>query len=128
MVQPESLRHALVRDVCSRGAGSLEAAETIDQLGRPAGSLLALVGAAHRGAQIDRGLLIGLLGLEDSEQVTAYASLGPAEALEALERPPPASSVDRAAQNSLGVASGGTQTRRRIGLLRWPQVGLRFMS
>ena len=30
--------------------------------------------------------------------------------------------------NSLGVASGGTQTRRRIGLLRLSQVGLRFMS
>ena len=88
MVQPESLRYALVRDVFFGGAGSLEAAETIDQLGRPSGSLLALVGAAHRGAQIDRGLLIGLLDLEDSEQVTAYASLGPAEALEALERAP----------------------------------------
>ena len=88
IVQPESLRYALVRDVFFGGAGSLEAAETIDQLCRPSGSLLALVGAVHRGAQIDRGLLIGLLNLEDSEQVTAYASLGPAEALEALERAP----------------------------------------
>ena len=88
MVQPESLRYALVRDVFFGGAGSLEAADTIDQLDRPSGSLLALVGAAHRGAQIDREFLIGLLNLEDSKQVTAYASLGPAEALEALERAP----------------------------------------
>ena len=96
MVQPESLRYALVRDVFFGGAGSLEAADTIDQLDHPSGSLLALVGAAHRGAQIDREFLIGLLNLEDSKQVTAYASLDPAEALEALERAAPASSVDRA--------------------------------
>ena len=88
IVQPESLRYALVRDVFFGGAGSLEAPETIAQLGRPSGSLLAMVGAAHRGAQIDRGLLIDLLDLKDSEQVTAYASLGLAEALEALERAP----------------------------------------
>ena len=75
-MQPESLRYALARDAFFGGAGSLEAADTIDQLGRPAGSLLAMVGAAHRGAQIDRGPLIGLLGLEDSEQVTGLCQLG----------------------------------------------------
>ena len=110
MVQPESPRYALVRDVCFGGAGSLEAAETIDQLGRPSGSLLALVAAAHRGAQIDRGLLIGLLDLEDSEQVTAYASLGPTEALEALERAP---------QHRALIA-------RRRTLWAWPPVALRL--
>ena len=87
-VQPVSLRYALVRDVFFGGAGSLDAAETIDQLDHPSIALLPLVGAANRGATIDRRFLVQQLDLEDSEQVTAYALLGQAEALEALELAP----------------------------------------
>ena len=64
----------------------------------------------HHQPRSTRIPIIGLLGLEDSEQVTAYASLGPAEALEALERAP---------QHRALLA-------RRRALWAWPPVALRL--
>ena len=87
-VQPESLRYPLVKDVFFGGAGSLDAASAIATLDRPSNALLPLVGAAHRGASIDRGLLLKLVDLSNEDGVVAYALLGPNETREALEIAP----------------------------------------
>jgi hypothetical protein len=87
-VQPESLRYALVRDVFYGGVGSLEVDAAIAELDRPSIALIPLIGAAHRGASIDRGFLLNMIDLNDSEAVTAFALLGPRETREALRAAP----------------------------------------
>lgn len=100
-VQPEILRYALVRDVFFGGVGSLDVAAVIAELDRPSIALLPLVGAAHRGALIDRGFLFSLIDLDDSEAVTAFALLGPTETREALRSAPHhRASIARAAYES----------------------------
>lgn len=87
-VQPESLRYALVKDVFYGGAGSLDSATTIAEFDRPSNALLPLVGAAHRGASIDRGFLLKLVDPSNEDGVVAYALLGPNETREALQLAP----------------------------------------
>jgi hypothetical protein len=87
-VQPEDLRYALVRDVFFEGPGSIDVTEVFAHLDRPTAALLPLVGAAHRGARIDRHLLRGVIDVNDERAVVAYASLGPSETNEALHSAP----------------------------------------
>jgi len=74
-VQPESLRYALVRDVFYRGAGQLDVTDAVDHLDHPSDALLPLIGAAHRGAPVDRPFLRTLLDQSGWVAAADYASL-----------------------------------------------------
>ena len=87
-VQPEALRYALVRDVFSSGPGSLDAASAIDGLDPPSIAAIPLIGASHRGADVDRGLLQSIVDWSDKRTAVEYACLGPGEFPTALERAP----------------------------------------
>ena len=66
-VQPEALRYALVRNVFFSGPGSLDAAHAITCLDDPSIAAIPLIGAAHRSADVDRGLLPVGRGLDGRE-------------------------------------------------------------
>ena len=87
-VQPEALRYALVRDVFFSGPGSLDAASAIDGLDPPSIAAIPLIGASHRGADIDRELLRSIVDWRDERTATEYACLGPGEFRTALEEAP----------------------------------------
>ena len=84
-VQPETLRYALVADVFY-GVGSLPVVSAVERLGPPSIAALPLIGAAHRGANVDREMLLGLVDWHDEQAAVEYALLGPDEMRAALER------------------------------------------
>ena len=83
-VQPEDLRYALVRDVYLSGAGSLPLWDSLQHLGDPRKAAAPLLGATHRGAELDHAFVRDLIDERDSESVVAYALLGASELQEAL--------------------------------------------
>ena len=87
-VQPETLRYALVRDVFFGGPGSLDAFRAVEGLDDRSIAALPLIGAAHRGAPVDRKRLQKLVHWGDGRVVEEYALLGPSELRTALERAP----------------------------------------
>ena len=84
-VHPEDLRYALVRDVYLSGAGSLDLRASLRHLDDARNAAGALLGAIHRGADLDRGFVRNLVDHRDSESVVAFALLGGSELREALE-------------------------------------------
>ena len=87
-VQPAELRYALVRDVYLASSGSLdlhEALRHLDNAGSAAGPLL---GALHRGAELERQFVRDLVDAHDSDAAVAFALLGSAELHQALARWP----------------------------------------
>ena len=87
-VQPEPLRYALVRDVFFGGPGSPDVARAIDCLDPQSIAAIPLIGAVHRGAEIDRGLLRSIADWRDERTAAEYACLGPREFQVALEQAP----------------------------------------
>ena len=87
-VQPDALRFALVRDVFFGGPGALDPAQAIACLDHPSIASIPLIGAAHRGAAVNRGLLQSTMDWTDERAATEYAGLGPAELRTALEEAP----------------------------------------
>ena len=87
-VQLEPLRYALVRDVFFGGPGALDVATAIACLDHPSITSIPLIGAAHRGAVVHRGLLQSTMDWTDERAATEYAGLGPAELRTALEEAP----------------------------------------
>ena len=87
-VQPENLRYALVRDVYLSGAGSLPLSRSLEHLDAAASAAVPLLGAIHRGAELDHEVVGSLIDDRDSEAILAYSHLGPSELQEALERWP----------------------------------------
>lgn len=84
-VQPEALRYALVADVFY-GVGSLSVVSAVERLDPPSIAALPLIGAVHRGANVDREMLLGLVDWHDEQAAVEYALLGPDEMRAALER------------------------------------------
>lgn len=81
VVMPEALRYPLVREMFFAGPGALNAGSLVESLPQRRSAIKPLVGAAHRGAGIDRRLLEELLtsgGRPDD--FAAYATLGTSEA------------------------------------------------
>ena len=84
-VQPEDLRYALVRDVYLSGAGSLDLRASLRHLDDARNAAAPLLGAIHRGAELDHEFVRSLVDDRDSESVVAFALLGASELQEALE-------------------------------------------
>ena len=84
-VQPKDLRYALVRDVYLSGPGSLDLLASLQHLDDARKAASPLLGAIHRGGEIDRELVLRLIDEHDSESIIAYALLGTSELQEALE-------------------------------------------
>ncbi len=117
-VQPEALRYALVRNVFFGGPGSLDAARAIYRLDPPSVAAIPLIGAVHRGADIDRDLLRSIADWRDTRAAVEYARLGPTEFQTALERAPAhRTPVAEAALKS------GIDTRRALKILMEQAVG-----
>ncbi len=87
-VQPDALRYALVQDVFFGGPGALDPARAIACLDHPSIASISLIGAAHRGAPVHRGLLQSTMNWTDERAATEYAGLGPAELKTALDEAP----------------------------------------
>ena len=84
-VHPVELRYALVRDVYLSGPGSLGLRKSLQHLDNVEGAAVPLLGAIHRGAELDREVVRRLVDDRDSEATVAFALLGPIEFHEALE-------------------------------------------
>ncbi|MCY4528783.1 MAG: hypothetical protein OXD46_07145 [Chloroflexi bacterium] len=84
-VQPEDLRYALVRDVYLSGAGSLDLSASLRHLDDVRQAAAPLLGAIHRGAELDHNFVRDLVDDRDSESAVAFALLGAKELQEALE-------------------------------------------
>ena len=84
-VQPENLRYALVRDVYLSGLSSLPLPRSLEHLDDAGNAAVPLLGAMHRGAELDREVVRSLVDDRDSEAILAYSHLGPSELQEALE-------------------------------------------
>ena len=84
-VQPEDLRYSLVRDVFLSGAGSLDLRASLRYLDDAQNAAGPLLGAIHRGAQLDHEFVRSLVDARDSESVVAFSLLGSRELQEALE-------------------------------------------
>ena len=84
-VQPEDLRYALVRDVYLSGAGSLDLLASLQHLEDPRKAAVPLLGAIHRGAELDHEFVRSLIDERDSQSVVAYALLGASELQKALQ-------------------------------------------
>ena len=84
-VQPKDLRYALVRDVYLSGAGSLDLRASLPYLEDARSAAGPLLGAIHRGAEIDHEFVLRLVDKHDSESIVAYALLGASELRRALE-------------------------------------------
>jgi len=96
IVQPKSLRYAVVREMFSGGVGSLPLDEVLKTFAEPSSAIIPLVGAVHRGAKVDRNILKSLIVQnKDPAAFAAYASLGEEEAKFALSAAP---------QHALGIA------------------------
>ena len=102
-VQPEPLRYAAVHDQFFRTTGSPSYKSIVNALPNPTSALIPLIGAAHRGAEVDRSMIQELLCQDGPERaVRAYASLGPKEARYCLDTFPQYSI--QIAQELLGIA------------------------
>ena len=88
VVQPDSLRYALVRDVFFSGPGSLNVKPVLDKLPEPATAAIPLIVAAMQGSPVDRNLINEITDWEDRRTVVAYAQLGPQELKLAIQRAP----------------------------------------
>ena len=84
-VQPVDLRYALVWDVYLSGAGSLDLRASLRHLDDDRNAAVPLLGAIHRGAELDHAFVRSLVDGHDSESVVAFALLGASELQEALE-------------------------------------------
>ncbi len=84
-VQPEDLRYALVRDVYLSGGHSLDLRASLQHLDDAGSAAVPLLGAVHRGADLDREFVRRLVDGRNSESVLAFALLGAAELQQALE-------------------------------------------
>ncbi len=88
IVQPESLRYALVREMFF-SVGALPLRTVLDAFDDRTVAIVPLVGAGHRGADLDQKLMQSLVERSsDPRTFPAYASLGEAEALFALSVAP----------------------------------------
>ena len=74
-----------MRDVYLSGAGSLDLRASLQHLDDAGSAAIPLVGAIHRGAELDREFVRSLVDGRDSESVIAFALLGASELQEALE-------------------------------------------
>ena len=83
-VQSEDLRYALVRDVYLSGAGSLDLRASLRHLDDARKAAAPLLGAIHRGAELDHEFVRSLVDDRDSESVVAFALLGASELKETL--------------------------------------------
>jgi hypothetical protein len=85
IVQPESLRYAVVREMFFGGAAPLPLGTVLEAFPDHTVTIVPLVGAAHRGAVLEPSMIQSLL--HDARQTrafAAYASLGEEEAKFAL--------------------------------------------
>ena len=87
-VQPEDLRYALVRDVYLSGAGSLDLNASLAHLEDSRNAANPLLGAIHRGAELDHEFVLTLISGRDSEAIVGFALMGASELRKALERWP----------------------------------------
>ena len=111
IVQPESLRYAIVREMFFGGADRLPLKSVLQAFDDPAIAVVPLVGAAHRGAPVDRGVMRSLVQRShDPRAFAAYASLGEEEARFALSAAP---------QHALDIA--------RAALPRSPDLAFRVL-
>ena len=88
-VQPAGLRSPLVYDVFY-GSAPLDPKPIAAAFDDPSAAALPLIGAAHRGAPVDREWLRSLIDWRDEQASVEYALLGPGELREALEQAPKA--------------------------------------
>ena len=88
-VQPADLRYPLVRDVFY-GIAPLDPVGVVAAFDDPSASALPLIGAAHRGASVDREWLRSLIDWRNEQAAVEYALLGSGELREALEQAPEA--------------------------------------
>ena len=88
VVQPESLRYALVRETFFSGPGSLNVRSVVAKLPEPTTAAIPLIVAALRGARVDRDLINKVTDWRDRRTVVAYAQLGPQELKLAIQRAP----------------------------------------
>ena len=84
-IQPQDLRYALVKDVYLSGAGSLDLRASLICLDDARHAAAPLLGAIHRGAELDHEFIRNLVDGNDTESVVAFALLGATELQEALE-------------------------------------------
>ena len=86
VVQPESLRYALVRDVFFSEPVSLDIRPVLAKLPEPATAAISLIVTAVQGSPVDRDLIKEVTDWGDRRSVAAYAQLGPQELKLALQR------------------------------------------
>ena len=86
-VEPPAMRWVIVRDVFFGGVGSLSYLQMLALAENQHDVLLTLVGAKSRGANVP-GLVDHLEGAQSPGLWSAYASIGPIEAHQVLERHP----------------------------------------
>ena len=87
-VQPEALRYALVADVFCGGYEWMTAVDAAERLDPPSIAAIPLIGAAHRGANVDRRSLRSLVDWTDERAAVGYAKLGAVETRTALDAAP----------------------------------------
>ncbi len=86
-VEPPQMRWVIVRDVFFCGPGSLSYLPMLALAENQHDVLLTLIGAKSRGAEVP-GLVDHLEGAQSTHIWSAYASIGPIEAQQVLERHP----------------------------------------
>jgi hypothetical protein len=111
IVQPESLRYAVVREMFFGGAAPLPLGTALEAFPDRAVAIVPLVGAGHRGADLDQKLMQSLLReARYARAFAAYASLGEKEAKFALSVEP---------EHALDIAQAA--------LLHTPSLGFRIL-
>jgi hypothetical protein len=89
IVQPDSLRYAVVREMFFGGTAPLPLTTVLGAFPDPSIAVVPLVGAKHRGALVGRNVMESLVEKSrDPNAAVAYASLGEAEARFALSVAP----------------------------------------
>ena len=116
-VMPPNLRYPLVKDAFLTGSATLPLDPVLLSLDAPSSALQPLVGAAHLGAVVDRGLLEKLLAQSrDPRDFAMYATLGEPEATRSLQMAPDF-------RRQIALASIGVAPRFGIKLLLDDSVG-----
>lgn len=111
IVQPESLRYALVREMFFSSTASLPLETILDAFPDCAVAIVPLVGAAHRGAILEPLMMQSLFEqARDSRAFAAYASLGEEEA-----------------RFALSVAPGSALEIAKAALPHSPRIGFRTL-
>lgn len=111
IVQPESLRYALVREMFFSSTASLPLKTILDAFPDCAVAIVPLVGAAHRGAILEPLMMQSLFEqARDSRAFAAYASLGEEEA-----------------KFALSVAPGSALEIAKAALPHSPRIGFRTL-